>query len=404
MNKSFGKGLLSLLLTFSLSDVPVAHAQDVSLKPIRVRLFKSLQSVKIRGIHLEVYIDGRKLNQLLDSDISEIHIERVKKNKERAWALKWNGEPQFRHYEGRTLELRGLSMKQGSLSLPRAIQFHSTPSMKNKFDLISTLDLEVYLSGVLPKEMPSSWPIEALKAQAVAARSYALVKMKERSHFHFDVESSVFDQAFEFSPVQYKKVKWSDRVQKALQSTRHKALFQNQKVIKAFYHADCGGKTELASEVWGGDKGFDGTVQGCFHPASGSGTWSFEMDREQLDKRVRAFFGINENQTFDGVEVASLSPSGRVKKLLFKYLDSSFLVSSQVLRQIVGFSKLKSTLFKIDSTEDKVAFNGQGNGHGVGMCQYGARKLAESGKTYVQILEKYFPSTELREVSVQVGE
>lgn len=390
----FVRLLLFLILTFGL---------DVQAQ-IRVRLLQSLQSVQVKGIHLEVFIDGRKIERLLDSDLSQVQIERPLKDKERVWAIRWNGEPQFRHYKGHTLELRGLSLRQGSLSLPRRIRFHSTPSMKNKFDLISSLDLEVYLSGVLPKEMPSSWPIEALKAQAVASRSYAVVKMKERKNFHFDVEANIFDQAFEYSPAQYIKTKWSDKIQKVIQSTKDEALFLDQQVIKAFYHADCGGKTELASQVWGGKKGYDGAVLGCYHPSSGGGSWSHEVDKKTLSQKLKSFFGVEELHEFSEIEVTALSPSGRVKEVLFSYLDKSFSLTSQRLRQIVGFSKLKSTLFKIESIQDKIVFSGQGNGHGVGMCQHGAKKMAESGKTYTQILEKYFPATQLKKLKDQAGE
>lgn len=392
-----GKRFLILFLFLALVAGEELPAQGVSHpKSVRVRLLQGLQSVQIRGVQLEIHLDGKRLQKPLESDVSKVQIERAGRGGKSGWAIKWNGEPTFRLYRGENLEIRGLNLRQGRLTLPRRIRFYSSPSRRSKFDLISDLNTEVYLFGVLPKEMPSSWPLEALKAQAVAARSYALAKTEERRNHPFDVESTVFDQAFEYSPAQSRKAKWSDRIQKAITATRGQVLTLNGQPVKAFYHADCGGKTEQASQVWGGDKDFNGAVIACFHPSSGQGDWSYELDRQTFNQKLRAFFGLEDSADFERVDVASLSPSGRVKTLLLKHLDSNLYITSQKLRQVLGFSQLKSTLFKIESTSEKVIFRGQGNGHGVGMCQYGARKMAESGKTYHQILTRYFPGTSIK--------
>lgn len=397
------KALHLLLILAAMGTGIYAQGAAVS-KSVRVRLLQSLQSVQVKGVHMEIYADGKRIERPLKSDVAKVQIERVKRNDQRGWAIKWNGEPRFRLYKGERLELRGLSLRNGNLSLPRRIRFYSNPSMGNKFDLVSNLNMEVYLSGVLPKEMPPSWPIEALKAQAVAARSYALVKTMERRRFHFDVEATVFDQAFEYSPAQSTKTKWSDRIQKAVTGTKGEVLVLNGKPVKAFYHSDCGGKTEQASQVWGDRKGFNGAVIACFHPSSGQGSWSYELDRETLNSKLRSFFGLDSSEKFQSMDVASLSPSGRVKMLLFKYLESNFYITSQKLRQLIGFSKLKSTLFKVEATPEKVIFSGQGHGHGVGMCQHGAKRLAESGKSYDQILARYFPGTERKKITSLTGE
>lgn len=368
---------------------------------IRIRLTRSLHSIHIKGVHLEILVKDQRVRPLIPSESSEVQVEFGHPKHKNQWAVRWNGEPTFKYYAGESLELSGVSLRQGSLSLPRKVQFVLGSGQHGSFDLVSSLDLETYLMGVLPKEMPASWPVEALKAQTVAARSYAIYKMKERKASKFDIEASISDQAFEFSPVQYEKSKWSDKVQRIIRSTKGQILESHHKVIKAFYHSDCGGKTEKASDVWGYRQGYNGLVQSCFHPLSKSGTWSFEINRELLIEKVKKFFSIDTNFDLLEIRVGSFSSSGRVQSLSFNFSNKNYSISAQDLRRIVGYSKIKSTLFKFQDLKERLIFKGLGNGHGVGMCQYGARSMAEAGKSYIEILQKYFPSAELKSLKFE---
>ncbi len=384
------------ILILSISFSPSAWGAD----SIRVRLFRSVQSVQIKGTHIEAYVDGMRVLPSLSSDIVRIQVEtRTNSSGSRIWLLRWNEHPRSSAHFGSKLHLKGISLKQGRLALPRNIEF--VPVEKNgfKFDLISSLSLETYIVGVLPKEMPASWPLEALKAQSVAARSFAVARINERRNATFHVETSVVDQVFEFSPAQMKKTKWSDHIQKAVQSTAGEVLMKNGSPIKAYYHADCGGRTELASHVWGGRESFNGAIKSCYHPSSSLGSWSFEINREDLAKKLKAFFNLKEELDVFSIRAAQTSPSGRVKSIAISFLEDSLTLSAQKLRQILGFDRMKSTMFQIESTEDKVILSGQGHGHGVGMCQYGAKTLAENEKTYREILKNYFPNTKLKKLS-----
>lgn len=250
-----------------------------------------------------------------------------------------------------------------------------------EFEIISVFEFNRYLAGVVASEMPVTWPIEALKAQAVVARSFTLAKLFEKSfnrsqRRYFDMEADVSDQVFAVTD--------SLKASMAVLETDGMTLSDpHGSILKAFYHSDCGGQTVDAHEVWGGAGFRAGTARDPWCASRSSSAWNFEMDRADFFKKL----GLQADAGY----TAKLNWPGRSQ--LVSILGVTFSV--QKLRQMFGFSKLKSTPSRLEIDGQKVRFSGQGFGHGAGLCQWGSRAQALRGKGYRDILSHYYPNAVL---------
>lgn len=233
----------------------------------------------------------------------------------------------------------------------------------NKFDVIEVIPLKHYLAGVVSKEMPLAWPVEALKAQAVVARSYLFTRMNERREKLFHVDGDQMDQVFE----------WTDsaKAYQVVNSTEDIVLSANKKIVKTFYHSDCGGQTLPANKVWEGAVDL-GTTQDPWCQARFSNQWSFSVP-------------VTEFQNKDVFE------AGYFKNKLVRFEEWSI----QKLRQTFGYSKIRSSPEKVEVSDGSVTFSGRGFGHGVGLCQWGSLYMAKKGRTYMDILTHYYPKAEI---------
>ncbi len=232
------------------------------------------------------------------------------------------------------------------------------------FDEIQTLDMDRYLEGVLFNEMPMHYPKEALKAQAIISKSYA--KSKISSHKTFDVENTVEDQI-------YKTATHSKEARSILNQVRAVVLEDhNQKIAQTLFHAHCGGAKDKGS---------------CRLKAH----WKFSISDEELMAKLQM------PQKLKNVFVTERSSNGRALKVNLLTQDKKNLkLSGEGLRRLIGFEKLKSSLFELSFKDHRIDFEGYGYGHGLGLCQNGARALAQGGLNYRQILEHYYPKFRLR--------
>ncbi|MES2801158.1 MAG: SpoIID/LytB domain-containing protein [Bdellovibrionota bacterium] len=236
----------------------------------------------------------------------------------------------------------------------------------NKYDLIEVVPLTHYLAGVVSKEMPLAWPVEALKAQAVVARSYLFSRMQERRDKIFHVDADQMDQVFQ----------WTDS-QKAYQvvaSTEDIVLAANKKIVKTFYHSDCGGQTLPADKVWVGAVDL-GTTQDPWCQVRVSNQWSYSVP-------------VSEFSNKDVFEAAYF------KNKVVRFEDWSI----QKLRQVFGYSKIRSSPENIAVDDSAITFSGRGFGHGVGLCQWGSLHMAKKGRTYMDILTHYYPKAEILKI------
>jgi stage II sporulation protein D len=240
-------------------------------------------------------------------------------------------------------------------------------------------------------ELPSDWPKEAVKAQAVAARSYTLFQVLLKDNEPYHLESNVLDQVFSLNQTSesLKKVKV------ALKETEGLILLQEYQLLKSYYHADCGGQTEEAENVWGVKEINSGTTQDAYCLRH-SKKWQYKVSKKDFFKKI--------SQSSDDLSFVERmgdlvrTASNRVLYITL-YGSSSFLqwgrVTGQEIRQIFGFDKIKSALFNIKEQGEDFIFIGRGFGHGSGLCQWGSRSLALEGRTSLEILNHYYPKAKV---------
>jgi stage II sporulation protein D len=298
----------------------------------------------------------------------------------------------------KTLDLAGKSLRVNLKAVPDRLTIYP---VKDGADLIGRMDIETYVKGVLPGEMPAGWPLEALKAQAVAARTFALYrkKQREKKRSHFHVESDVMDQVF-LAPLEHGPAgKYSRNVTKAVDETAGVILRDRQRrVLAAYFHADCGGRTEEARKVWGGGDGH-GTAIDAQCPSNSFSRWSIDFTHEEIAARLRPLLGVEPGVRLLSLALRSRTGSGRVETMTLQWSDGAEnQVTGHEFRMAMGHDRVKSTNFELrlpvsaSAGRGKyVELTGRGAGHGAGMCQWGARNLAVSGRKYAEILRHYYP-------------
>lgn len=254
---------------------------------------------------------------------------------------------------------------------------------KNKMDIIELLSIEEYLQGVLPYEMSPQWPLEALKAQAVAARTYAVKHL--RPDKDFDITAGVEKQVYKGSG------NTDPRILRAVSSTKGEVLKYGDTLLPAYFHSTCGGRTTAAFDIWGGTKlkPLKG-VKDAYCSKSPNFKWEYSITKETLLKI------IGDKQTgvkkIKSVSVYQKDKSGRALKIKIATDKGTVIIPAKDIREQTDPTKFKSTLIsKISSSAKSYKFSGKGYGHGAGMCQWGAREMALKGKNYKQILKYYYP-------------
>lgn len=281
----------------------------------------------------------------------------------------------------------GASLRRASLTLGicllTALPAAADPVVRVRLNgRVQALPLERYVEGVLVGEVYPDWPDEALKAQAVVARSYALHERARNRGEPQDVESTVLSQRFLSgrAPV---------RIRAAVAATRGEYLSFDGQPILAVFHSSSGGRTASAEEVWGESLPY---LKSVASPDDGAPDyfWSYEIARGDLARALREA-GLPVREPLS-VGTLRRSDSGRVASVEL----GGVLLSGRQLREILGGRALRSALFEVRLDGDQVLFLGSGAGHGVGLCQWGSRELALRAQDYRAILEHYYPGTRLR--------
>jgi stage II sporulation protein D len=257
---------------------------------------------------------------------------------------------------------------------------------------INVLGLEEYLCGVLPKEMSWSWPPEALKAQAVAARSYALYQKSRSGEKEYDVYGTTSSQVYGGVPVE------KEQTNRAVAETRGKVLFYNGQLVLAYFHSNSGGMTEDAKEVWTAEVPYLKGVRDDFSGIGPSYEWVAKVSLEEITEALKR--GGEKLGTIRRLEPLEKSPSGRIRKIRIVYPGGEKVLTGNNFRVKSLPREIKSTLFTLESEGKTVHFDGKGYGHGVGMSQWGARGMAEKGRTYEEILKYYYSGVALGTLGV----
>lgn len=278
-----------------------------------------------------------------------------------------------------------------------------------KIQIVNQIDIESYLKGVVPKESVSTWPIEALKAQAVAARTYAYYHLLTSNRSDYDVDDTARFQVYAGESAS------AEKTDEAIALTRGEVLTQDSKVVVAFFHAYSGGRTDSALNIFGNEAAHCQGSQEIFSreelraELKPSSRWITEwttdwMSKSSLMSKLKASphssatfkdytslkeYRVSElelNDKFDSVKTLRFSQNNRKASLNFINI-----------RKVLGWSNFPAYHFRLLEDEDgRVAFKGHGWGHHVGMSQWGAFIMAKNyGSSYEEILHHYYTDVKL---------
>lgn len=307
--------------------------------------------------------------------------------------------------------------------------------------VINYVSVEHYLYGVVPREMSANWPLEALKAQAVAARNYVIVNKNKHHSQGYDLCDTQDCQV-------YGGFNWeNNKTNKAVDETKSKLIKYNGSPITAFYHSSSGGHTENSENIWSFEIPYIRGVEDEFSLGSPYDSWQLVLTRDEVEEKLKSS-GIDIGDIIS-IKPVSYSKYGRVLELLVEGTKGNYILEKEKPRGIFGYGNLKSTWFDVNSDADvyvmtgndlepkKVSltnatvisgkgiqitsrsknsrmelfngydistisvipslyiFEGKGWGHGLGMSQWGAKRMAELGYSYEQILEHYYTGTKV---------
>jgi len=277
--------------------------------------------------------------------------------------------------------------------------------------MIKKVDLEEYIKGVVAAEMPASFHIEALKAQAIAARTYTVKRMEllggKPNIDHPDVDvctDSTHCQAWiseeqfrnnlkkQFGMFGYRK--YFDRVSKAVEDTRGLILVYNDEPIDPLFHSTSGGFTENSEEVFSSKVPYLRSVASPYEKHSPKLVSTVDMKVSDFIKALKAKvngLSLDAKDIPGGIKVLDVSQGGKV---------ISVQIGNKVLsgREVRAALSLNSTNFKIEREDDGVKITTIGYGHGVGMSQYGADGMAQKGYKYDEILKHYYTGVKIKKI------
>ena len=266
--------------------------------------------------------------------------------------------------------------------------------------VVETLSMEQYLYGVVSAEMPASYEVEALKAQAIVARTYTAYKMlKGSKHENADICDkatccqawiSKDDRLAKWNEVD-RETNWS-KIANAVDSTAGKIIIYNGEPINAFFHSNSGGSTETVSNVWGGsDYPYLQSVETSGEDGYTQYASTLTLTKEEVLQKIQESYpeAIIDFNTQNAIQILEYTDSGRVRTIKF----GSIQISGVEARTIFG---LKSAKFSVEIS-DNITFNVTGYGHGVGMSQTGADAMAKVGSTYEQIINHYYTDIKIED-------
>lgn len=357
---------------------------------VRVRVAKGKSNISLEGMNLKRKIHNRSAHRFYSG----------KKN------FKFRCYGQKKKISKKPLLFASLSSNNGFLKVDGKKYSGRVDILTNPdgtaCDVVNVTSLEKYISSLLSKEMNASWPIEALKAQAVAARTYALHKIKSQQvskvlghEAHYDLESSEKHQ------VSGSLEDSTRRTILATKQTRGQILTtKSGDLVPIFFHAQCGGRTHQPQYVWENNvTGYESrNCPTCKKERKGS--WNKKIKIKRFKKFLswlhkNKYLPVSLKELGKDFTIAPDKIEDRNLKLYFK--EDLVIIAKPLLRRYFGRFLFPSNNFEIDETKGgrSIKVEGRGNGHGVGLCQTGALRTAQNGKSYKQILKKYFPEHNL---------
>ena len=369
------------------ADVPAAEGEDEALKglalpeavdktpTIRVALLRTASSITLEG-------EGLNINQGPNQAIPMPRGRAlVMARKQGVWIEGVGILP-----KGTRIENRLGPIRIGKKEYPGALELHTEDG---RLLLVNEVDLERYLQGVVAAELPASWGLEAKKAQAVAARTYAIMQQNSTTKA-YDLESTVDDQVY--------SGRGADASSRAAVTTTHgEVLSRGGHLVSAFYHSACAGQTEVPGNVWPGRPNNGNSSVKCgFCERVTRKPWQTDVSPQELLEAVKA--SGEEATQVTGLHIRERSLSGRVTLLDLVTDRGAVRWSGNRFRELLGWNRVRSARFESAVREGGFHISGRGAGHGVGLCQHGARAMAAADHDYQDILGRYYPGAGLTRI------
>lgn len=376
-----GSCALLLLLTASV---------NAAVPAVKVLIAKSLKNVVVEGIDLQktIHLQNNRTQQYAG-------------RKSISFNCKPSNSNARANFPKNPLLVASLSSPTGLISWGKQkykgeLQLLTNPGQES-CDLVNLVPMEAYLQTLLAKEMNGTWPVEALKAQAVAARTYAYdrirrgmgVESQDGKLYH--LESSEKDQ------VSGNIFDVTRKTQQAARETEGEILVgPSGKIAPAFFHSKCGGRTLRPDQVWGGVEEGYRSVNCTFCQKTGMKDWEYKVKGSKLTSMVDQVLKRYYSDEAQGSEVRLMPDSLENSELRLYVGDRLHIIKKSYLRNLAGRELLPSNNFKMSVKNNEFHVAGSGYGHGVGLCQLGALELAKRGYDYRQILSFYFPRHKMR--------
>lgn len=252
---------------------------------------------------------------------------------------------------------------------------------------INQVSIEAYLYGIISREMPSNWASNALKAQAVASRTYALYIKSKNRLMPYDVEATTESQVYGGFDAETRSTN------AAVDATRGQVLTRHHQLIIPYFHSNSAGHTEEARWVWQVDLPYLKGITDPFSLDIPNGNWQYRLTYSAASTVLNQA-GLNVG-AIKSIKPNSYTPSGRVFDVELESPNGKIIISANHFRCLLDAKQIRSTFFKIVPQPGGVLLEGKGHGHGVGMSQWGANQMAASGHSYQGILKFYYSGIEL---------
>ncbi|MEW6102478.1 MAG: SpoIID/LytB domain-containing protein [bacterium] len=250
---------------------------------------------------------------------------------------------------------------------------------------INTIDIEQYLYGLIKMEINPDWPYETLKAQAIIARTFVYRNLGKHRKEGFDLCNSVHCQVYAGMNAE------DERAIKAVDETKGELLYYGDELAFCYYHSVCGGKTGDSAYTWEGGKKIP-YLSGVICPYCTKAPhyhWRANIKLVDIEKR------LNIGKIYS---ISKYPKNGRLEKVIIKHSKGEYKMVGSQFRRLFGENFIRSTFFDIEQRKDSILLTGRGYGHGVGLCQWGAKRMGELGFSKSEILSFYFPGCEIKTI------
>jgi stage II sporulation protein D len=338
---------------------------------IRVLLLKTVDSVEIKS-DSEMKITDKKTGKIVSEKKDRLMMNPDNVN-----------NPIFLESKNAQISLNGNSYR-GMLEIHNVM---------GKLWVINKLRIDEYLLSVVPAEIPSSWNIEALKAQAVAARTYTYYHLARNKQALYDLDSSNKSQMYRGIAVE------NNASSDAVLKTSGEVITFNNDPILSYFHSTCGGKTIDDKYVWKkSDLEYLKSKKCDFCKESTKYSWETHLSLSDMKKYLsKKFHGIGKIK-----KISFNKESGRITDVTIIHSNGMLNITGNDFRLAFPETVIRSTFFNAKKNKDGFLLSGKGWGHGVGMCQWGAKGMAEKGYNYKSILKNYYSNIEIIKINDKI--